>query len=136
MCYCKNYLFFDCVVFILIIFYTIMHCLYPPQVGGARRGCPQSPITFSDCTPPLIGPIRKSSWSSYSDFIFLFLLGYIDMSGGITVQRVNSWCIQKKDVLTKYNVIKEFFEEFGSEIDTSYNGLSLFTKLSRNMTKI
>ena len=46
------------------------------------------------------------------------------MSGGITVQRVNSWFIQSKDVLTKY-VITEMFEEFGGEIDTSCYGLRM-----------
>ena len=50
-------------------------------------------------------------------------------------ESVNLWFIEKKDVLTKYNVI-EFCKAFGSELDTLCNGLSLFTKLSRNMTKI
>ena len=39
-------------------------------------------------------------------------------------------------MLKKYNMITEFVEEFGGEIDTSCNGLSLFKRLSRNMTKI
>ena len=53
-----------------------------------------------------------------------------------TVESVNLWFIEKKDVLTKYNVVIEFCKAFGSELDTLCNGLSLFTKLSRNMTKI
>ena len=42
-------------------------------------------------------------------FLFLFL-GCIDMAEVTTVESVNLWFIEKKDVLTKYNVVIEHIQ--------------------------
>ena len=55
----------------------------------------------------------------------------------ITVECSNVWFIKIKTQLTEHNVVDRFCNEFNVEIDgTSCIGLSLYTKLSRNMIKI
>ena len=55
----------------------------------------------------------------------------------ITVECANVWFIKIKTQLTEHNVVDRFCNEFNVEIDgMSCIGLSLYTKLSRNMIKI
>ena len=55
----------------------------------------------------------------------------------ITVECANVWFIKIENQLTDHNAVDRFCNEFNVEIDrTSCIGLSLYTKLSRNMIKI